>query len=51
VALLASFETVHHEEVTRQFMMAKREALAAMLVVRARKTTREAVRVAEETTA
>jgi hypothetical protein len=35
VALLASFETAHHEQVTRQFMAAEREALATMLMVRA----------------
>jgi hypothetical protein len=35
VALLASFETVHYEESTRQFMAIERKALAAMLVIRA----------------
>jgi hypothetical protein len=35
VALLTSFETAHREQVTRQFMVAEREALATMLVVRA----------------
>jgi hypothetical protein len=34
VALLASFETAHHEQGTRQFMAAEREAVEAMLVVR-----------------
>jgi hypothetical protein len=47
VALMASFETAHGEESTRQFMAAEREALAAMLVVRAN-AAREAVRVAAE---
>jgi hypothetical protein len=47
VALMASFETAHREESTRQFMAAEREALAAMLVVRAN-ATREAARVAAE---
>jgi hypothetical protein len=47
VALVASFETVHREESTRQFMAAEREALAAMLVVRAN-AAREAARVAVE---
>jgi hypothetical protein len=41
VALMASFETAHHEERKRQFMATEREALAAMLVVRAN-TAREA---------
>jgi hypothetical protein len=35
VALMASFEMAHREESTRQFMAAEREALAAMLMVRA----------------
>jgi hypothetical protein len=47
VALMASFETAHHEESTCHFMAAEREALAAMLVVRAN-TAREAARVAAE---
>jgi peroxiredoxin len=47
VALMASFETAHCEESTRQFMAAEREALAAMLVVRAN-AAREATRVAAE---
>jgi hypothetical protein len=45
VALLASFETAHCEEGTHEFMAAKREALAAMLVVRAN-AAREAMRLA-----
>jgi hypothetical protein len=45
VVLLASFETAHHEEGTRQFMAAEWEALAAMLVVRAN-AAREAAGVA-----
>jgi hypothetical protein len=44
VALLASFETAYREQVTRKFMAAKREALAAMLVLRAN-AAREALRV------
>jgi hypothetical protein len=47
VVLIASFETAHREESTRQLMAAEREALAAMLVVRAN-TAREAARVAVE---
>jgi hypothetical protein len=47
VVLMASFETAHHEESTRQFMATEREALAAMLVVRAN-AAREAARVAIE---
>jgi hypothetical protein len=47
VALMASFETAHREESTRQFMAAEWEALSAMLVVRAN-AAREAVRVAAE---
>jgi hypothetical protein len=47
VALMASFETAHREESTRQFMAAEREALSAMLVVHAN-AAREAVRVAAE---
>jgi hypothetical protein len=47
VALMASFETAHREESTRQFMAAEREVLAAMLAVRAN-VAREAVRVAVE---
>jgi hypothetical protein len=47
VALLTSFETMHHEEGTRQFMAAEREALAAMIVVRAN-ATREVARVAAQ---
>jgi hypothetical protein len=46
VAVLASFETAHREEGTCQFMAAEREALAAMLVVRAN-AAREAARVAK----
>jgi regulator of protease activity HflC (stomatin/prohibitin superfamily) len=46
VALLASFETVHCEESTRQFMAAERKALAAMLVTRANAAS-EAARMAE----
>jgi hypothetical protein len=45
VALMASFETAHREESTRQFMAAEREALSAMLLVRAN-AAREAARVA-----
>jgi regulator of protease activity HflC (stomatin/prohibitin superfamily) len=47
VALLTSFETAHCEEGTRQFMAAEREALAAMLVVRAN-AAREAAHVAAQ---
>jgi regulator of protease activity HflC (stomatin/prohibitin superfamily) len=47
VALLASFETVHHEQGTRWFMAAEREALVAMLVVCAN-AAREATRVAAQ---
>jgi hypothetical protein len=47
VVLLASFETAHQEEVTRQFMVAEREALVAMLVVRAN-AVREAARLATQ---
>jgi hypothetical protein len=47
VALMASFETAHREESTRQFMAAEREVLAAMLAVRAN-AAREAARVAAE---
>jgi hypothetical protein len=47
VALLASFETAHHEEGTCQFMTAEREALAAMLVVRANKAREAACVLAE----
>jgi hypothetical protein len=47
VALMASFKTAHREESTRQFMATEREALAAMLVVRAN-AAREAARVATE---
>jgi hypothetical protein len=47
VALMASFEMEHREESTRQFMATEREALAAMLVVRAN-VAREAARVAAE---
>jgi hypothetical protein len=47
VALLASFKTAHREEGTCQFMAAEREALVAMLVVRAN-TAREAARAAVE---
>jgi hypothetical protein len=46
VALLASFETTHREEGTRQFMAAERGALAAMLVVRA-SVVKKTARVAE----
>jgi hypothetical protein len=46
VALLASFETAHREEGTRQFMVAEREALATMLVVRAN-AARKAARVVD----
>jgi hypothetical protein len=44
---MASFETAHREESTRQFMAAEREALAAMLVVHA-SAEREAACVAAE---
>jgi hypothetical protein len=47
VALMASFETAHREESTRQFMAAEREALVSMLVVRTN-AAREAARVAAE---
>jgi hypothetical protein len=47
VELMASFETAHHEESTHQFMAAEREALAAMLAVRAN-TAREVAHVAAE---
>jgi hypothetical protein len=47
VALLPSFETVHREEITCQFMAVECEALAAILVVHAN-TTRMAARVAAE---
>jgi hypothetical protein len=47
VALMASFKTAHREESTRQFMAAEREALAAMLMVRAN-AAREAACVAAE---
>jgi hypothetical protein len=47
VALMASFEMVHREESTRQFMAAEWEALASMLVVRAN-AARKAARVAAE---
>jgi hypothetical protein len=47
VALMASFETAHREESTRQFMAAEREALTAMLVVRTN-AAREAAGVAAE---
>jgi hypothetical protein len=47
VALLALFKTAHREEVTRKFMAAKREALAAMLAVRAN-MAREAVQATVE---
>jgi hypothetical protein len=47
VALMASLETAHREESTRQFMAAKQEALVAMLVVHAN-AAREAARVATE---
>jgi hypothetical protein len=46
VAVLASFETAHREEGTCQFMAAEREALTAMLVVRAN-AAREATHVAK----
>jgi hypothetical protein len=45
VALMASYEMAHREESTRLFMVAEREALVAMLVVRAN-AVREAARVA-----
>jgi hypothetical protein len=45
VELMASFEMAHREENMRRFMAAEREALAAMLMVRAN-AAREAVRVA-----
>jgi hypothetical protein len=44
---MASFEMAHCEESTCQFMAAEREALAAILVVRAN-AAREATRVAAE---
>jgi hypothetical protein len=47
VALMASFETAHREEVTRKFMAAEREALAAMLAVCAC-AAKEATRVVDE---
>jgi hypothetical protein len=47
VALMASFERAHRKESTLQFLAAKREDLAAMLVVHAN-TAREAARVAAE---
>jgi hypothetical protein len=47
VALMASFEMAHREQSTRQFMAAEREALVAMLVVRAN-AAREATHVAAE---
>jgi hypothetical protein len=47
VVLMASFETAHREESTRQFMAVEREALAAMLVMCAN-TVREAAHVAAE---
>jgi hypothetical protein len=47
VVLIASFETAHREESTRQFMAPEQEALAAMLVVRA-SVAREAARVGAE---
>jgi hypothetical protein len=47
VALLASFITAHREEVTRKFMAAKREALVAMLAVRAN-MAKEAARATVE---
>jgi hypothetical protein len=47
VALLPSYETTHHEQVTRQFMATEREALLAMLMVRAN-TAREAACVAAQ---
>jgi hypothetical protein len=47
VEQLASFETAHREQVTRQFMAAEREALAAMLAVHAN-AAREAARVAAQ---
>jgi hypothetical protein len=47
VVLIASFKTAHREESTRQFLAADREALAAMLAVRAN-VAREAARVAAE---
>jgi hypothetical protein len=45
VALMASFEMTHREESMCQFMSAEREALSAMVVVRAN-MAREAARVA-----
>jgi hypothetical protein len=48
VVLLASFETVHCEESTRQFMAAERKALATMLVMHANAAS-EAARMAEAT--
>jgi hypothetical protein len=47
VALMASFETAHREESTREFMAAEREALTAMLAVCAN-AAREAARAATE---
>jgi hypothetical protein len=47
VVLMASFETAHREEGTRQFMAAEQDALAAMLVVRAN-AVREVARVAAQ---
>jgi hypothetical protein len=47
VVLLASFETAHRELVTRQFMATEREALTAMLVVRAN-AARETAHVAAQ---
>jgi hypothetical protein len=47
VALMASFEMAHREESTRQFMTAEREALTAMLAVRAN-AAREAAHVTAE---
>jgi hypothetical protein len=47
VALMASFKMAHRKESTRQSMALEREALAAMLVVRAN-VTKEAARVAAE---
>jgi hypothetical protein len=49
-----SFETTHRKEVTRQFMSAEHEALAAMLAVRAnaaREAAQEAWRKAEHAAA
>jgi hypothetical protein len=47
MTLLASFETAHREEGTRQFMAAERDALAAMFVVHAN-TAREAAHMAAQ---